>query len=61
MDYAGLLNGNNRNALKSAIITELKKDSRIEYVTIKDFAIDSKGKATLSIECTLYSGEVVSV
>lgn len=61
MDYAGLLNGNNRNALKSAIIAELKKDTRVEYVTITAFSIDSKGKATIAIECTLYSGEVVSV
>lgn len=61
MDYAGVLNGNNRNALKNAIIAELKKDTRIEYVTITAFNVDSKGKATISIECTLYSGEVVSV
>lgn len=61
MDYATLFNANNRNNLKNAIINELKKDERIEYVTINSLSVDSKGKATISIECRLYSGEVVSV
>lgn len=61
MDYISLLNANNSNILKNAIISELKKDERIKQVIIKNFDIDTKGRSSLALECVLYSGEVINV
>lgn len=60
IDYIGLLRGNNREAIKKALQKELKKDNRVEYVTITRLNLTS-GKMDIAFECTLYNGEIINV
>lgn len=60
IDYIGLLRGNNREAIKKALQKELKKDNRLEYVTIAKLNLTGS-KMEISVECTLYNGEIINV
>ena len=60
VDYIELLKDNNRDNIKNAIISEIKKDSRITQVAIKKVEIES-GALKLEIQITNTQGEVIDV
>lgn len=60
VDYIGLLQDNNRDNIKNAIIAEIKKDSRVAQVTIIKAELD-KGVLMLDIQITSTQGEIINV
>ena len=60
VDYLGLLKDNNRDNIKNAIISEIKKDSRVTQVYIKKIEIES-GALKLEIQITNTQGEAIDV
>lgn len=60
IDYIGLLQDNNRDNIKNAIIAEIKKDSRVSQATITKAELD-RGTLMLDIQITSTQGEVINV
>lgn len=60
INYIGLLQDNNRDNIKNAIIAEIKKDSRVSQVTITKAELD-RGALMLDIQITSTQGEVINV
>lgn len=60
IDYIGLLQDNNRDNIKNAIIAEIKKDFRVSQVTITKAELD-RGALMLDIQITSTQGEVINV
>lgn len=60
VDYIGLLQDNNRENIKNAIIAEIKKDSRVAQVTIIKAELD-RGALMLDIQITSTQGEIINV
>ncbi len=60
VDYIGLLQDNNRDDIKNAIIAEIKKDSRVAQVNITKAKVVS-GTLELNIQITNTLGEIIDV
>lgn len=60
VDYIGLLQDNNKDNIKNAIIAEIKKDSRVAQVTIIKAELD-RGALMLDIQITSTQGEIINV
>lgn len=60
VDYIGLLQDNNRDNIKNAIISEIKKDPRVAQVNITK-AETSGGTLELDIQITSTRGEIINV
>lgn len=60
IDYIGLLQDNNRDNIKSAIISEIKKDSRVSQVNITKAEVTS-GTLELDIQIISTRGNIINV
>lgn len=60
VDYIGLLQDNNKDNIKNAIISEIKKDSRVAQVNITKAEITG-GTLELDIQITSTRGEIINV
>lgn len=60
VDYIELLQDNNKDNIKNAIIAEIKKDSRVAQVTIIKAELD-RGALMLDIQITSTQGEIINV
>lgn len=60
MDYIGLLQDNNRDNIKNAIISEIKKDSRVSQVNITKIETIG-GTLELDIQITSAQGDIINV